>query len=300
MAFKTLKTKIKNMNKPDFLKFTDKEVPGLSFDDISLLPAYSETMPSEADISVQLCPGLPLKLPILSAAMDTVTENKMARAMAQRGGFGIIHKNMSIPSQVKEVEKVKKYESGMILDPVFLSPNEPLLKAREVMKTLSISGIPICEEGKLTGIITNRDIRFETDMSQSIQHCMTGREKLITAKKNISLEEAKKILHRHRIEKLPLVDENFCLIGLITIKDIEKSTAFPSSIKDSQGRLFVGAAIGIGKDSEERAEALVSAGADLLCVDTAHGHSKKVIEMVRWIKRQFPEGFVMAGNVGHC
>ena len=241
--------------------------------------------------------GLVLTMPIVSSAMDTVTENKMAQVMAQRGGFGIIHKNMSIASQAKEVEKVKKYESGMILDPVTLSPNDLLEKARKIMAAYSISGVPITKDKELVGIITNRDLRFETDLNQPIHKIMTVREKLVTAEKNITLQEAKKALHRHRIEKLPVVDEKFQLIGLITIKDIEKATAFPEANKDSHGRLFVGAAVGVSKDTEQRLSALFKAGVDLFCVDTAHGHSKRVIDTIGYIKKTYPNCFVMAGNV---
>ena len=288
------------LHKHKSLKMTDPQnIPtAFTFDDISLLPAYSEVLPAETDISISLTEGLRLNMPILSAAMDTVTENKMARVMAQRGGFGIIHKNMSIRSQAKEVEKLKKYESGMILDPVTLSPDKPLEEARRLMKAFSISGVPVTRNKKLVGIVTHRDIRFEkTAGNQPLSHFMTKREKLITAKKNISLEEAKKILHQHRIEKLPVVDDNFHLIGLITIKDIEKAGAFPLASKDSHGRLFAGAAVGVSRDSEERISALVQAGVDLLCVDTAHGHSKRVMDQVRFIKRAYPQVFVMAGNV---
>ena len=273
---------------------TEKHI-ALTFDDISLVPAYSEVLPSEAELRHSLCEGLVLNTPILSAAMDTVTENLMARVMAQRGGFGVIHKNMSVVSQVREVEKVKKYESGMILDPVTVSPDSPLSEAREIMAKSSFSGLPVTESGKLTGILTNRDIRFETDLGQPVKQLMTPREKLITAEKNISLEAAKKILQSHRIEKLPVVDEDFQLIGLITIKDIEKATAYPQATKDRHGRLFVGAAVGVGSDTSQRISALIKAGVDLICVDTAHGHSKKAIERVREIK-QTAGVFVMAGN----
>ena len=275
----------------------DQNIQALTFDDISLAPSYSEVLPSSANVSVHLCEGLVLTMPIISAAMDTVTENKMAQVMAQKGGFGVIHKNMSVSSQAKEVEKVKKYESGMILDPVTLPPDALLEKAYELMKAGSISGIPITQGKKLAGIITHRDLRFEADKSQPISQFMTPKEKLITANKNITLQEAKKILHRHRIEKLPVVDESFCLIGLITIKDIEKATAFPSANKDSRGRLFVGAAVGTSKETEERLSALAQAGADLFCLDTAHGHSKKAMDMVRYIKNNYPDHFIMAGNV---
>ena len=274
-----------------------KNKTAFTFDDISLIPAYSEILPAQTDVSTVLCEKLRLTMPILSAAMDTVTENQMARVMAQRGGFGVIHKNMSVSSQAKEVEKVKKYESGMILDPISLSPEDLLEKALEIMRAHSISGVPITVNQKLVGIITNRDIRFETDLHQPLDKIMTKKEKLITAKKNISLDEAKKILHRHRIEKLPVVDEDFCLIGLITIKDIEKATAFPSANKDRHGRLFVGAAVGVSKETEERISALVKAGVDLICVDTAHGHSKKVLDNVSYIKKNYPECIIMAGNV---
>ena len=268
----------------------------LTFDDISLVPSYSEVLPAETDLSHSLCEGLVLNMPVLSAAMDTVTENEMARVMAQRGGFGVIHKNMSVVSQVREVEKVKKYESGMILDPVTLSPESPLSEARNLMARSSFSGLPVTEGGKLVGILTNRDIRFETKRGQSVREFMTPKEKLITAEKNISLEEAKKILHRHRIEKLPVVDKDFKLIGLITVKDIQKAGAFPKATKDNRGRLFVGAAVGTGSDTLERVSALVSAGADLICVDTAHGHSKNALETVREINKGNPKVFVMAGN----
>ena len=268
-----------------------------TFDDISLVPAYSEVLPSEVDISSSLCEGLSLSMPIISAAMDTVTEHKMAQIMAQRGGFGVIHKNMSIASQAREVEKVKKYESGMILDPITLSPDNLLQEAQDVMSEFSISGVPIIKGKEVVGIITNRDLRFETDLGQSISKVMTTKDKLITAQKNITLEEAKKILHKYRIEKLPVVDNKFNLVGLITIKDIEKAIVFPLANKDTHGRLFVGAAVGTGKDFLERVEVLVRAGADLICVDTAHGHSKYVIECVKEIKKNYPDIFIMAGNV---
>ena len=267
----------------------------LTFDDISLVPSYSEILPGEAHLRHSICKGLSLNMPIISAAMDTVTENQMARVMAQRGGFGVIHKNMSIVSQVREVEKVKKYESGMILDPVTLSPDSLLLEAHNIMAKFSFSGLPVTEEGKLVGILTNRDIRFETNLDQPVKDLMTPKEKLITAEKNTTLEEAKKILHRHRIEKLPVVDGDFKLIGLITIKDIKKATAFPEATKDKHGRLFVGAAVGTGPDTSDRIKALIEAGVDLICVDTAHGHSKKVMERVQEVK-QAADVFVMAGN----
>ena len=276
------------------LEFNNKL--GFTFDDISLIPTYSDITPADTDLRHELCPGLVLRTPIISAAMDTVTEHKMAQVMAQRGGFGVIHKNMSIESQVAEVEKVKKYESGMILDPITLSPNELLFEARKVMSEFSFSGVPITEKGKLVGIITNRDLRFETALDRPIKEVMTGKDKLVTAKENTTLEEAKKLLHRYRIEKLPVVDNEFRLIGLITIKDIEKAKAFPEATKDEHGRLFVGAAVSTDKYTRERIEKLIQAGTDLICVDTAHGHSKKVIELVKEIKQK-KNIFVMSGNV---
>lgn len=274
-----------------------EEVTAFTFDDISLLPAYSEVLPNEVSLSVSLSNKLPLSMPVLSAAMDTVTENKMARLMAQCGGFGVIHKNMSVVSQAREVEKVKKYESGMILDPVTLSPESLLEEAVELMKKFSISGIPVTENNILVGIVTHRDLRFETALDKKVSQFMTPKEKLVTAKSGITLEEAKKILHRHRIEKLPVVNEDFSLVGLITIKDIEKSTAFPLASKDKHGRLFVGAAVGVGKDSEERVSGLIAAGVDLICVDTSHGHSIRVLRRVKEIRETYPDILIVAGNV---
>ena len=269
----------------------------LTFDDISLSPAYSEVLPNEVNLTHNLCKNLTLNIPILSAAMDTVTENNMARVMAQRGGFGVIHKNMSIFSQAKEVEKVKKYESGMILDPITISPTHLLREAHAIMDKYSISGIPVTENKKLVGIITHRDLRFEKNLEKPVKEFMTPQEKLVTAEKDITLEKAKTILHRHRIEKLPVVNHDFTLIGLITIKDIQKSTAFPKATKDQHGRLFVGAAVGTSADTVERAQALVKSGVDLICVDTAHGHSKKSIENVKALKKIYPEILIVAGNV---
>ena len=268
-----------------------------TFDDISLLPAYSEVLPTEVSTSTEICKGLTLAIPVISSAMDTVTEHQMSIIMAQRGGFGVIHKNMSADSQAREVQKVKKHESGMILDPLTLSPDDSLQKARDLMSEHSISGVPLVKGKKLEGIITNRDLRFETDLSQSISALMTAKDKLVTIKANTHLSEAKKILQKHRIEKLPVVDNDFNLVGLITIKDIEKATTFPLATKDKHGRLFVGAAVGTGKDRDERVEKLVQAGVDLICIDTAHGHSKKVLESVKWVKKNYPSVFLIAGNV---
>ena len=269
----------------------------LTFDDILIKPGYSEVTPDQISTQVSLTEGLTLHTPIVSSAMDTVTEHKMARVMAQHGGFGVIHKNMSIKSQCLEVKKVKKYESGMVLDPITLSPDTPVYKALELMKKYSISGLPITQNHQLVGILTNRDLRFETRMSVPVSRIMTGKEKLITAPEGTDLEQAKEILQKHRIEKLPIVDPKGVLKGLITIKDIEKATAFPQATKDRHGRLFAGSAVGIGSEERKRAESLARAGVDLFCVDTAHGFSQNVIEQVTFLKKQHPDIILMAGNV---
>jgi IMP dehydrogenase len=268
----------------------------LTFDDILLIPRYSEIIPSEVSTATEFARGVKLQIPIISSAMDTVTENKVARIMAQLGGLGIIHKNLSIEDQAFEVEKVKKYESGMILDPITLGPDHMVREALELMRKYSISGVPVTVSGKLVGILTNRDLRFETNFDQPIKNLMTS-EKLVTAPLGTTLEQAQKILQKHRIEKLPVVDAQGNLKGLITIKDIEKSQNYPQATKDQHGRLRVGAAIGVGHGSFERAEALAAAGADVLCVDTAHGHSKNVVEMVSRISKSFKDIILVAGNV---
>ena len=281
--------------KEDFFHQAQKEA--LTFDDILILPGYSEVLPAQISTKVYLTKTLCLHTPVISAAMDTVTEYKMAQVMAQYGGFGVIHKNMSIKSQCYEVQKVKKYETGMILDPITLSPETLVYKAMEVMQKYSISGVPITRNNQLEGILTNRDLRFETNLEQPVSNIMTSKEKLITAKEGITLERAKEILHKHRIEKLPVMDSKGYLKGLITIKDIEKATAFPDATKDRNGRLFVGAAVGASSEEKKRAENLIQAEVDLLCVDTAHGFSKNVIEMLSFLKKQYPEIVLMAGNV---
>ncbi|MFZ3229279.1 MAG: IMP dehydrogenase [Pseudobdellovibrio sp.] len=268
----------------------------LTFDDILLIPQYSEIVPTEIIPKTFFARYLYLNSPIISAAMDTVTENKIARIMAQNGGFGIIHKNLSIAAQAFEVEKVKKYESGMIQDPITLSPDHYVSEAIQIMTRYSISGVPITVQGKLVGILTNRDLRFETNINQPIRNLMT-KENLVTTHEGTTLDQAKKILQKHRIEKLPVIDQQGQLKGLITIKDIEKAEAFPAATKDSKGRLVVGAAVGVSADSFERIEALVSSGADIICVDTAHGHSKNVIEAVKHIKAKFKDIIIIAGNV---
>lgn len=268
----------------------------LTYDDLLLLPQYSEVLPSKVTTRSLFARDIYLNLPLLSAAMDTVTESKMARVVAQLGGLGIIHKNMSAESQAFEVEKVKKYESGMITDPITLSPEELVQDALDLMKKYSISGVPITVGKKLVGILTNRDLRFETNVEQKIADVMT-KDNLVTAHAGITLQEAKSVLQKHRIEKLPVVNDKGELTGLITIKDIEKAKAFPLASKDQQGRLLVGAAVGIDDSSRERVQALVEKGVDVIAVDTAHGHSKNVLSMVKWVGDQFPDVVVVGGNV---
>ncbi|MGC9017336.1 MAG: IMP dehydrogenase [Caldimicrobium sp.] len=269
-----------------------------TFDDVLLVPAYSEVLPKDVDVSTYITPKIKLNIPLISAAMDTVTESKMAIAIAREGGLGVIHRNMSLEEQVKEVEKVKKSESGMIYDPITVLPDTPIRKVLALMEEYKISGIPVVEgpEKKLVGIVTNRDLRFETHLDKPVKEVMT-KENLVTAKPGITLDEAIKILHERRIEKLLIVDDNFCLKGLITIKDIEKIKKYPNACKDELGRLRVGAAIGVGKDRLKHAEALLKAGCDVLFIDSAHGHSKNVIDTIIEIKYHFPECQLVAGNI---
>ena len=271
---------------------------GITFDDVLLVPAYSEVTPNLIDTSTYLTKKIKLNIPMMSAGMDTVTEHRMAIAMARQGGIGIIHKNMSIEQQAEEVDKVKRSENGVITDPFYLSPEHTLEDANNLMAKFRISGVPITEVGskKLVGIITNRDLKFETDFTKKIKESMTS-EGLITAKEGISLEEAKDILANARKEKLPIVDDNFNLKGLITIKDIEKQIKYPDSAKDAQGRLLCGAAVGITANVLERVKALVDAKVDVIVVDSAHGHSKNILETVKKIKKEFPDLQLIAGNV---
>jgi len=269
---------------------------GLTFEDVLLVPAASEILPRDTDVSTWVTRRVRLNIPVLSAAMDTVTEARTAIAMAQEGGLGVIHRNLAVAEQALEVEKVKKSESGMIVDPVTVSPEQPIAAALEIMQRFHISGLPVTREGKLVGILTNRDLRFEKSVDRSVGDVMT-RERLVTARPGITLDEAKEILHRYRIEKLPVVDDRNTLRGLITVKDIEKAIRYPNAAKDDLGRLRVGAAIGTGPDREERAEALVRTGADVLVIDTAHGHTRSVIETVQAIKGLFPAVDLIAGNV---
>ncbi len=257
---------------------------GLTFDDVLLLPARSEVLPRDADVSTCLTPHLPLNIPLVSSAMDTVTEAALAIALAQEGGIGIIHKNLSIEEQAAEVDKVKRSESGMIVDPITMAPHQQVYEAIDVMARYRISGIPITEGPKLVGILTNRDLRFVTDTQQPISALMT-KDNLITVPQGTSLDEAQKLLHQHRIEKLLVVDEAFHLKGLITIKDIEKRQKYPQACKDALGRLRVGAAVGITPDRHERAAELVRCGVDVVVVDTAHGHSSYVLAAVEEIRK---------------
>ena len=269
---------------------------GITFDDVLLVPAYSEVIPNEVDLTTYLTKKIKLNTPLMSAGMDTVTEHRMAIAMARQGGIGIIHKNMSIKAQAEEVDKVKRSENGVITDPFYLSPEHTLKDADELMAKFRISGVPITEGRKLVGIITNRDLKFEEDFTKKIKECMTS-EHLVTAKEGITLTEAKKILAKARVEKLPIVDDDFNLKGLITIKDIEKQIKYPLSAKDEQGRLLCGAAIGITADVLKRVEALVKAHVDVVVLDSAHGHSANVIRCVKMIKENYPDLQVIAGNV---
>src|SRR6058998_2032047 len=270
---------------------------GLTFDDVLLVPAASGVLPRDTDVSTSLTRSIRLNIPLLSAAMDTVTEARTAIAMAQEGGLGVIHRNLAVAEQALEVEKVKKSESGMIVDPVTVHPEQPIAEALAIMQRFRISGLPVTRGGQLVGILTNRDLRFEKRLDRTVGEVMT-KEKLVTAQPGVTLEQAKEILHQHRIEKLPVVDERNQLRGLITVKDIEKAIRFPNAAKDELGRLRVGAAIGTGPDREARAEALVRAGADVLVVDTAHGHSEAVLETVGAVKSAFPRVDLIAGNVG--
>ncbi len=269
---------------------------GITFDDVLLVPAYSEIIPNQVDLTTNLTKTIKLNIPMMSAGMDTVTEHRMAIAMARQGGIGVIHKNMSIEQQAEEVDKVKRSENGVITDPFYLSPENTLEDANNLMAKFRISGVPITEGKKLVGIITNRDLKFETDFTKKIKDSMTSKG-LITAKEGITLEEAKKILAKARVEKLPLVDEDYNLKGLITIKDIEKQIKYPLSAKDAQGRLRCAAGVGITGDILERVQALVDAKVDAIVIDTAHGHSANVLKTVKMVKDNYPDLQVIAGNV---
>lgn len=269
---------------------------GITFDDVLLVPAYSEVIPNEVSLQTNLTKKIQLNIPIMSAGMDTVTEHRMAIAMARQGGIGIIHKNMSIEAQAEEVDKVKRSENGVITDPFYLSPEHTLEDANNLMGKFRISGVPVTEGKKLVGIITNRDLKFETDFKKKIKECMTS-QGLVTAPEGITLEEAKQILAKARVEKLPIVDKDFNLKGLITIKDIEKTIKYPNAAKDEQGRLLCGAAVGITNNIMLRVDALVRAKVDCIVIDSAHGHSRNILKTVTMVKEKYPDLQVIAGNV---
>lgn len=271
---------------------------GLTFDDVLLIPARSNVLPRDVSLTTKLTRNIKIHIPLVSAAMDTVTEARLAIALAQEGGVGIIHKNMSIATQAEHVRKVKKHESGVIKDPITVTPDVSIRSVLQLTRDHSISGVPVVQDGKLTGIVTSRDLRFEQNLDQPVANVMTGRDSLVTVKEGAGRDEVLALLHKHRIEKVLVVNDHFELRGLITVKDIQKSTDHPHASKDTDGQLRAGAAVGTGGDTEERVEALVEAGVDVLVVDTAHGHSKGVIDRVRWIKNHFPQVDVIGGNIG--
>jgi IMP dehydrogenase len=290
-----LKTEI-----PTLLSTETGLATALTFDDVLLVPRHSDVVPTQVDVTTRLTRNIRLCVPLVSAAMDTVTESRLAIAMAQQGGLGVIHKNLSIAEQASEVDRVKRSESGMIVDPITLSPTNRIYEALEMMKKYRISGVPITEdgskEGRLVGILTNRDLRFETNVNRAIAEVMT-RENLITVPVGTTLDAAREILHQRKVEKLLVVDRDFRLKGLITVKDIQKAVKYPNASKDSLGRLRCGAAVGVARDTIDRADALVAASVDALVVDTAHGHSQNVLDMVRTLRRRFPHVDLVAGNV---
>ena len=269
----------------------------LTFDDILLVPAYSEVLPKDTSLRTQFTRYIHLNLPLVSAAMDTVTEARLAIAMAQEGGIGIIHKNMTAQDQAAHVSKVKRHESGILRDPVVITPTTTVLEVKQLSEELGVSGFPVLDGGKVVGIVTNRDIRFETRLDVQVKDIMTPRERLVTAPEGISLADAKAKLHEHKLERLLLVNDAFELKGLILVKDINKQTSFPNAARDDNGRLLVGAALGVGPGTEERIEALSAAGVDAVVVDTAHGHSAGVIDRVRWVKQNYPHIQVIGGNI---
>ncbi|WDT81005.1 MAG: IMP dehydrogenase [Candidatus Manganitrophus sp.] len=275
---------------------SNKLQEGLTFDDVILIPARSAVLPRDVNLRTRVTRNIEIQVPVLSAAMDTVTESRLAIAMAREGGIGIIHRALSVEGQAAEVDRVKKSESGMIVDPITISPDQQLHEALKLMNQYRISGIPVTQSGKLVGILTNRDLRFETRMNLKVSDVMT-KEHLITAPEGTTLEEARKILHKNRIEKLPVVNSHFELKGLITIKDIEKKIKYPNACKDKFGRLRVGGAVGIGGDSKDRVDALIRAGADLIVVDTAHGHSVAVLDTIKAVRKRYPEVEIVGGNV---
>ena len=269
----------------------------LTFDDILLVPAFSGVLPKDVSLSTRFSKRIQLNLPLVSAAMDTVTEARLAIAIAQEGGIGIVHKNLTAKEQAAQVAKVKRYESGVLRDPVVITPEHTVLQVMQLSEQLGVSGFPVCDGGKVVGIVTGRDLRFETRYEVKVRDIMTPRDKLVTVPDGTTLAEAKALLNRHKLERLLVVNEAFELKGLITVKDITKQTSFPNAARDAHGKLRVGAAVGVGEGTEERVEALVAAGVDAIVVDTAHGHSKGVIERVRWVKRHYPDVDVIGGNI---
>jgi len=273
------------------------QAEALTYDDVSLVPAHSTILPKDVSLETRLTRDLRLKLPILSAAMDTVTEARLAIAMAQLGGMGIIHKNLSLEQQAAEVARVKKYESGVIRDPITVDPNTTIRDVLALTQARNISGVPVVDGGQLVGIVTHRDMRFETELDDPVRHIMTKKDRLITVKEGTDANEVMQLLHRNRIEKVLVVNDDFALRGLITVKDIQKSSDYPNAAKDVSTRLLVGAAVGVGGDTDRRVEALVAAGVDVIVVDTAHGHSQGVLDRVSWVKKHFPQVQVVGGNI---
>ncbi|MBT8068834.1 MAG: IMP dehydrogenase [Gammaproteobacteria bacterium] len=269
----------------------------LTFDDVSLIPSYSDVMPKDVSLQTRLTTELSLNIPLISAAMDTVTEARLAIAMAQEGGIGVIHKNMSLRNQAEQVRIVKKYEAGVIKDPITVDPNTTISEVLDITHRHNISGVPVVDGDELVGIVTSRDMRFERRLDDPVRNIMTGKQDLVTVNENASQDEVLELLHRHRIEKVLVVNDNFELRGLITVKDIQKSSDFPNAAKDSRERLLVAAAVGTGGDTEERISALVEANVDVVIVDTAHGHTRGVLDRIRWVKQQFPDVQVIGGNV---
>ena len=273
------------------------QAEALTYDDVSLVPAHSVILPKDVNLETRLTRDLRLKLPILSAAMDTVTEARLAIAMAQLGGMGIIHKNLSVDQQAAEVARVKKFEAGVIRDPITVGPETTIRDVLALTQARNISGVPVVDGGQLVGIVTHRDMRFETELDDPVRHIMTKKDRLITVKEGAASEEVQLLLHRNRIEKILVVNDDFALRGLITVKDIQKNTDYPNAAKDSATRLLVGAAVGVGGDTDRRVEALVAAGVDVIVVDTAHGHSQGVLDRVSWVKKHFPQVQVIGGNI---
>ncbi len=269
----------------------------LTFDDVSLIPSYSDVLPKDVSLTTRLTTELNLNVPLISAAMDTVTEARLAIAMAQEGGLGVIHKNMSLENQAEQVRVVKKYEAGVIKDPITVNPNTTIREVLAITHRHNISGVPVVDGNELVGIVTSRDMRFERRLEDPVRNIMTGKKDLITVKENASQDEVLQLLHKHRIEKVLVVNDHFELRGLITVKDIQKSSDFPNAAKDSRERLLVAAAVGVGGDTEERITALVEANVDVVIVDTAHGHTQGVLDRIRWVKKHFPEVQVIGGNV---